>query len=338
MTIHTNQSQDAVIDDANRAVGNLQTLIDRAAATQPRNASDERQDSSECYPAQATWKELFAPIVAKLKHSLAQHKSNAKTYIGSLVAVMVVAIIPWPHRVGCDVVCEPAVRRYVSAPFDATLLSSNVKAGQRVTAGQVLAVLDGGDLRAELAAKQAELLQAGQRQMAALASGDHSIAENERLEVEQLKQEIELLENRQEKLEIRSPIDGVVVTGDLERVAGAPLGVGDSLFEIASLEQLIAEVAVPESDITFVDDSMNVNIVLDAAPALAQKTKIQHVHLRSEIRDNASVFVAEAPMSNPDGLFRPGMSGTASVHAGYQPLGWILFHRPYDALRQSIGW
>ena len=338
MAIHTNQSQDGVIDNANRTVGNLQSLIDRAASSQPCDASGDCPDSSDRHAAQATWKELLEPIVAKLKHTVTQHKSNAKTYIGTLAAVMVVGMIPWPHRVGCDVVCEPAVRRYVSAPFDATLLSSNVKAGQRVTAGQVLAVLDGGDLRAELAAKRAELSQAGQRQMAALASGDHSIAENERLEVEQLRLEIKLLESRQEKLEVRSPIDGVVISGDLERVAGAPLGVGDSLFEIASLEQLIAEVAVPESDIAFVDQSMSVNIVLDAAPGLAQQTEIQHVHLRSEIRDNASVFVAEAPMSNPDGLFRPGMNGAASVRAGYQPLGWILFHRPYDALRQSIGW
>ena len=130
----------------------------------------------------------------------------------------------------------------------------------------------------------------------------------------------------------------MVISGDLERVAGAPLGVGDSMFEIAPLDRLIAEVAVPENEVTFVDNEMQVNIVLDAAPGLTRSSAITNIHQRSEIRDNASVFIAEVPLENTDQLFRPGMNGTASIHTGYRPVAWVMFHRPYEAVRHWFGW
>lgn len=313
------------------SVGQIQAKNPAAPAPLPQPLA-EAADAAE-----PSWGEVMKLVWNRLKRSFAKHRAKAKTYVGTLLAVGVVGLIPWPYQISCDVVCEPVLRRYIAAPFDAILLQSNVKAGEQVQAGQVLASLDGGELRTELASLRARLAQSDQRQLAALASGDHSSAESERLEVEQLQREIELYETRQEKLDIRSPIDGVIVTGDLERVAGAPLSVGQSLYEIACLDRLIAEVAVPEDVVAGVRRDMPVRVVLDAAPGMAQKSQILNVHLRNEIRDNASVFIAEAELSNPDQLLRPGMSGTANIHAGYRPLGWVLFHRPYYALRSWLG-
>lgn len=284
------------------------------------------------------WRDLFRPILAKLKRSLANRRARVKTYVGTAAAAVLIGAIPWPHQISCEVVCEPAIRRFVTAPFDARLLKAHAKAGQQVRAGQLLASLDGSELRSELATKRAKFAQAKQRQLGALATSDHSKAENERLEVEYLEQEIKLLERRQQQLEVRSPIDGVVITGDLERIAGAPLSVGDSLFEIASLDRLIAEVAVPEQEVSFVDSAMTVKVALDAAPGWSQESTIEHVHLRSELRNQDSVFIAEAELENHDELLRPGMNGSACIHAGHAPLGWVLLHRPYEAARQWIGW
>ena len=149
--------------------------------------------------ADPTWRELLRPLWQKLKRSFTDQQTRVKTWIRTLVAVVVLGMIPWPHQVTCKVVCEPAIRRYISAPFDATLLQSYVNVGQQVSEGDVLAFLDGGELRAELAAKRAIRAQASQRHMAALASGDHSKAENERLEVEYLQREIEILESRKNR-------------------------------------------------------------------------------------------------------------------------------------------
>ncbi|WP_197167720.1 efflux RND transporter periplasmic adaptor subunit [Neorhodopirellula pilleata] len=230
------------------------------------------------------------------------------------------------------------MRRYVAAPYDARLLRSDVVVGQQVKQGDLLATLDGGELRSQLASVQAKLAQAEQRELAALSTGDHSKSEFERLEVEHLRRESELLERRQRNLEIRSPIDGVVVTGDLERAEGAPLSVGDNLFEIASLDHLIAEIAIPEQDILFVSDDLRVSIFVDAMPGTRLESTIERIHLRNEIRDNTSVFIAEANLSNDDALLRPGMIAKATINAGYRAIGWQLFRRPYNAARQWVGW
>jgi multidrug resistance efflux pump len=249
-----------------------------------------------------------------------------------------VCLLPWPHAIHCKVVCEPVLRRYVAAPFDSRLLRSHVVVGQKVSQGELLATLDGGELRSQLASIRAKLAQAEQRELAALSTGDHSKSEFERLEVEHLRREAELLERRQANLEIRSPIDGVVVTGDLERAEGAPLAVGDNLFEIASLNHLIAEVAVPENEILFIKNDLPVSIILDAIPGSRLESTVHRIHLRSEIRDNASVFIAEAELPNDDALLRPGMNANATIHAGYRAIGWQLFRRPFNAARQWIGW
>lgn len=285
-----------------------------------------------------SWIELAGLLKRKLVAAITQTRPKIKIYLSTILACVCVCMVPWPHSISCKVVCEPVFRRYVAAPFDARLLRAHVLVGQRVRQGDLLATLDGGELRSQLASIRAKLAQAEQRELAALSTGDHSKSGMERLEVEHLRREAELLERRQANLEIRSPINGIVVTGDLERAEGAPLAVGDNLFEIASLEQLIAEIAVPEADVLFVKDAMSVSIVLDAIPGSQLETKIQRIHLRSEIRNNESVFIAEAELPNYDALLRPGMNAKATINAGCRAIGWQLFRRPYIAARQWIGW
>lgn len=297
-----------------------------------------QDQSGTTIAAPVSWKEIARIVACKLKASVADHRTKSKTYVVATAIVAGILMIPWPHTVSCHIVCEPVVRRYVAAPFDATLLRTQVVVGQDVEKGDVLALLDGGELHSQLAGVRAKLAQARQRQLAALSTGDHSKAEFERLEVEHLDREIELLESRQVHLEIRSPMDGTVVMGDLERAQGAPLKVGDNLFEIADLTQLIAEAAVPEGDVCFVTPEMQISITLDSASDRTFESRVDRIDLRNEIRDQQSVYVAEAVLYNEGSLLRPGMSGTGTIHAGRRSLAWILFHRPYDAARQCIGW
>ena len=285
-----------------------------------------------------TWKEWSLIAAKKFGVHWRNRKSNAKTTVAVVAVTLLAGLIPWPHKIGCNVICEPASRRYVAAPFDSRLLQTHVVIGQAVKAGELLATLDGGELRSQAAGVNAKLAQAQQREFAALSSGDHSKAEFERLEVTHLRHESELLQSRQSRLEIRSPVDGIVVTGDLERAVGAPLSVGDQLFEIAALDRLVAEMSVPAANIRFVENGMPVSVVLDSAPGETLHGKIERIHLRSEIRGHESVFIAETEFPNEGRAMRPGMNASAKINAGRQPLGWILLHRPFEALRQWIGW
>ena len=312
---------------------NLQRLVAAEAAELPQ------QPDLGASP-QPTWAELRRLFLLKLKTSFQTDnpRATAKKYAAFALGLILIGLVPWPHYVTCNVICEPVVHRFVAAPFDGKLLRSNVLVGQQVKQGEVLAILDGGELNSQLAGARAKLAQSEQRRMAALSTSDHSKSEFERLEVEHLRREIELLESRKVDLEVRSPMDGIVISGDLERAEGAPLAVGDNLFEIASLDRLVAEVAIPESDISFVAKAMEISVKLDSVPENTFDTTVQRIHFRNEIRDNQSVFIAETELPNDSKLLRPGMNGEASIKAGYRPLGWLLFHRPYNAIRHWIGW
>lgn len=284
------------------------------------------------------WPELFQQLLRRAFADLRELRSRVWFYAVVLGALTGIGSIPFPYTVSCKAVCEPSVRRFVAAPFEARLAKVHVVSGQSVKQGDVLITLDGSDLRSELAGLRAEAAQAQQRLLAALSRGDHSQAEFERLETEHMAREIDLITRRQQELEIRAPRDGIIVTGDLERSEGMRLSMGDQLFEIASLDRLIAEIAIPESEVNHVGEQAQVNIQLDAAPGRDGASKITKIHLRSELRDNASVFIAEAELDNSDGLLRPGMNGTTRVSAGNHAIAWILFHRPANQLRRWVGW
>jgi biotin carboxyl carrier protein len=315
------------------------TIVAEAPLRRPLSASPPSfNPSTEPPQGLPSWPELASLFKKKLLTWLAQPKSNSKIYVGIVGAIVGVCLLPWPHSIKCKVVCEPKLRRYVAAPFDAKLLQAHVVVGQQVQQGDLLATLDGGDLLSHLASVRAKLAQAEQRELAALSTGDHSKSGFERLEVEHLRREAELLQRRQANLELRSPIDGVVVSGDLEREQGTPLSLGVNLFEIARLDNLIAEVAIPEQDVNWVKNEMPVSIVMEAMAGTRLESTIQRIHLRSEIRDNASVFIAEAELPNPDAWLRPGMNARAKIDAGYRAIGWQLFRSPFNAARQWIGW
>lgn len=297
--------------------------------------ADERNAPESLLPS---WSELLQQILRKALAELRELKSSCRYCAVVLIALAGIGSIPYPYTVSCRTVCEPSVRRYVAAPFDARIARVHVVSGQSVKQGDVLVTLDGSDLRSELAGLRAEATQAQQRLLAALSSGDHSQAEFERLETEHMSREIELLTRRQSELEIRAPIDGMIVTSDLERSEGMRLSMGEHLLEIASLDQLIAEIAIPENEVNHVAEQMQVNILLDAVPGRDGTSKVTKIHLRSELRDNASVFIGEAKLDNADRLLRPGMNGTARIRTGNHPLAWILFHRPVNELRHWVGW
>lgn len=256
----------------------------------------------------------------------------------AVVAATALLCAPAPFRIDCEAVLEPVSRRYVAAPFDATLARTLVEPGDIVGQGQLLVELDGREIRWELATLEAAFEKAQKARDVALAEREASDAQLARLEMEQLEHQMALLRDRQQHLRICSPLDGVVISGDLQRVEGAPLTKGQSLLEIAPLDRVVVEAAIPEQEVTHVADEAATKVRLDAFPGQDFAGELATIHPRGEIRKDEQVFIAELELENPDGGLRPGMSGTASVSAGWAPAGWILFRKPFYAVRGWLGW
>jgi multidrug efflux pump subunit AcrA (membrane-fusion protein) len=250
--------------------------------------------------------------------------------------LLVVGGFPMPERIAADCQAEPMVRRIVAAPFSATLRETVVEAGDLVEVGTLLAELDGREIRFALADAVANRARASKEADQALEAGQVAEAQMASLEAETYQQSQELNETRQQQLEIRSPIAGLVLAGDLERAEGAPLQVGDRLFEIAPLDRLLVEIDLEESEISRVQEGQSVQIRFDAYPGENFPAVVERVPPRSEVRANRNVFVCETSLNNPEGRLRPGMKGRARIEAKAQPLVWPWLRPAINYLRLRL--
>ncbi len=261
-----------------------------------------------------------------------------KPLLAGACAIAAILALPRPYKVACACRVEPVTRRFVAAPFEGRLERALVASGDVVSQGDVLAHMDGREIRWELAGLEAELNSAGKKRDSALATHNAAAAQLAKLDFERLELKMRLLEHRAENLEVRSPIAGIVTSGDLEKAEGAPVATGATLFEIAPLDKMVAEVAVPEPEIAQVRVGQPVRIRLDAYPRREWSATVLRIEPRAEIRDHANVFVAELTIDNPDGTLRPGMKGRAEIAGPRHSLAWNLFHKAWESVALALGW
>lgn len=277
------------------------------------------------------------------KHAALKVRQICLTQRNQLIAAIIVLtaavmLIPMEYKVTCQIELQPVSRRFIASPFAAQLNRCLVEPGDVVEAGQLLAVLEGREIQWELSGVLSDLEKAKKERNSYLSERNFGLAAIARHEAQRMQNRASLLQDRLSQLEIRSPIDGVVVAGDLKDTEGTPLETGQSLFEVAPLDRMKVHVGVPEDDIRHVTKSMLAVLQLDAMPSESLKTRLNSVRPTAEIFEDDNVFIAEAELDNSDRQLRPGMRGQAKVSTGKQPLGWNLFHKPVAWLVGWLGW
>ena len=156
------------------------------------------------------------------------------------------------------------------------------------------------------------------------------------LEAESLDHEIERLEYRQEHLQVRAPIDGLVLQGDLERSEGAPLRMGDPLFEVGPLDRLLVEFAVDATDISLVESGASARLKLESYSGDRLETEILRVSPKSEWRSDRNVFICEAEIDYPNNALRAGLEGKGKIEGPRRPLAWIWLRNAWLAARYHL--
>jgi len=249
--------------------------------------------------------------------------------IGSLLLLFAVNFIPVPFRLNTDCLVQPVSIRFIVSRFDGILQNVLVQPGDHVEQGDVLARLDGRDIEIDQAARAAELKKARKTRDHYLADGNTAAAQIAELDGQRIDQQLNLLQEKEKHLTLASPIDGIILTGDMKRIEGSPVGRGQTLFEVSPLNTMIVELAVRETHISYLEPGMMVTVRFDAFPETTWDGAIEKINPKSKIRENRNVFIAELEFENPDEKLRPGMQGKAKVDAGLKPLGWILFRKPW---------
>lgn len=266
-------------------------------------------------------------------------KKNLTRKIAAAVAIAcLVLCIPFAYKIPCSCQLQLTSRRFVAAPYEGLLEKTLVESGDIVIQGQPLARMDASELRMQLSGLQADLHSERKKRDSALARGSVAESQIAGSEMNRLESEISILSQQLKDTETRSPIAGVIISGDLDKAQGAPMEMGQNLFEVGPLEQMLVEIHIPDTEIQYVSTGMTVRFEFDAFPFESFAGTIERIHPRAEVIDNASVFVAEINLDNSSGQLRPGLKGRAKIQGQRYPLGWNLFHGAFEKARQWLIW
>jgi len=266
--------------------------------------------------------------------------THARRRFGALtVAALLLALcsVPWPHKIAARGTVEPLHRRFVVVPYDGTLKQSLARPGDLVREQQLLASMEDRELRWQRSSLAADRASAAKKYDTGLAAHDVPAAQLARLEMQRLDVQLRLLQHHMANLELRAPTAGVILSGDLEDALGAPVRIGQAIYEIAALDRLKLEVAVPDDDIAWVQPGMRVSTRLDGVPGAAIEGSIARIRPRAEVREGQNVFVADVVLENPGHLLRPGMKGACQVIGQRQRLGWLWFHKAWERTQRWWG-
>lgn len=246
---------------------------------------------------------------------------------------------------------QPTRTVQVGSELSGTLESIYVNENDTVKKGQLLAVLDTAKLNDAIAKSSAALASAQAQVLLAQATVAEAQATLGRLQtvfrlskgkvpseselevadatlkravanenaakaaVMQAQAELKTNETNLQKAQIKSPVDGVVLTREVEPgntvVAAMSTPV---LFTIAEdLAKMELQVQVDEADVASVRPGQPVTFTVSAWPGRQFPASIERVGLGSTTTDNVVTYKTILSVNNEDLALRPGMTATATI-------------------------
>src|SRR5215471_3039014 len=286
---------------------------------------------------------VLEPLLQKKQKFLAL-KKRRRAALAAGVATLIVFLIavPLPLRVDGTAVVAPAHAAHVGAEVEGVVRQINVHESQAVKKGSSLATLDNWEFQSALAAAKAKYETAVAQMDRALATNEGTEAGIQRAEADYWQSEVARAEQRLDLTILRSPIDGVVATAQIENLVGRKLKFGDTFAEIVDNSHALVDVAVDESDISLVRAGQKSSIKLDAFPTRTLQGDVLVVSPQAQLQGDARVFYARVSVPNPDGRVLAGMQGRGKVSTGWSPAGIVMFRRVglwiWSKLWDWFGW
>jgi len=285
----------------------------------------------------------------------------------ALAALAALVFIPAELRLEGKGTLEPVHRRDVFAGIDGVVeaIGEGVAHGADVVEGQLLASLRNTDLEVSLTdvlgrkASSEEQLVSTQRALLE----DNKISADERTRmsgrVAQLKREIESLEEqrklflaKKKYLEVRSPIDGVIVTWQVrDRLLLRPVEKGQVLLGVADKTgPWELEIHMPDDRLGHINRAVttaraagreiDVDYVLATDPGTRHRGTVKEIHEQAEVRGEAGntvlVRITIDPTRHEREELGAGATVTARIACGKRPLGYVWFHDVLAFIQSQI--
>ncbi|MEM7284487.1 MAG: efflux RND transporter periplasmic adaptor subunit, partial [Pseudomonadota bacterium] len=194
------------------------------------------------------------------------------------------------------------------------ILNIKVEEGDQVAAGQVLATLDGRELRLRVAQAAANLKRTEQslkrqQELAKLEMVSQGEMDALQYELKALSSELEIAKLQLSYSEIRAPIAGVISNRYIK--VGNTLSSGDMAFHVTDTSRLQAELHVPQDQLALLHKKQTAHLVFDALPNTQFKGVVERVSPTIDVA--TGTFRIVVGVDDPSKTLRPGMFGRLNI-------------------------
>ncbi len=306
-------------------------ILARFAGNVSRNFSPEWSFIPELAVAALIFRSRIRLLVNFMKFVYLDKKERVRAWftprhsLATAVSLAILLLLPLRHdSVAGRFILEPAQRAVIRASVAGMVTDVFAEEGQAVASGEPLLKLRNLPLQSRLASSEARFAVATDRaNSAALRYANFGPALKER---DQLAEETRQLSAEASKLEIASPIAGVILTPRLGDRAGSYVQEGTPLLEVADLGLLRARIYVSEYDMYKLKEGFPAKLQVTAMPKMWMSHAAAIAPVSTEINPGLldpsrfkglnppHFYVVDLPVANPQGGLKPGMTGIARVY------------------------
>ena len=281
---------------------------------------------------------FLKPLAERRRKFMEIPKKRRLTWTAAaLVALVILVAVPWRLRVAGGARILPGRRSSVTAGVDGTVNSVLHHEGDTVQAGDVIATLDPEVYQASLADARAAFAIASSdvaRYQEAADSAKMFEAQSKR---DELTARIALEEDRLARTSLKAPAAGVIVTPRVEERVGQFLPKGTELCVLADVGSgVLAEVAVPEADVSLVRAGQRVAVKLNPYPTRLFHGTVTRPGAYVREGEKERFLVAEVQIDDSAGLLKTGMQGEAKISTERVPLIAAILRSPVRWLWNKV--
>lgn len=251
-------------------------------------------------------------------------------------ALLFVTFFTMTYRISAEATLQPRTRNIISVPIEGVIkeVAPGVEAGAIVKKGDLLAQMDTTELELQSQEARQKIAQAMSDLRKARAEGKANEAEQATAAAEIARAALASADERIRLARIISPIDGTVIAGRLQDRVGSSAKVGDRLFEIAPLADLLAVTQVDERDISLVKVGSKARLATRSHPSEPLDLEIETIVPLAAPEEGKNLFEVRAKVVGTIPVWaRPGMEGIAKVDTEQRSLLYIGTRRIVEALR-----
>lgn len=274
------------------------------------------------------------------RHWNVEHPWAKVGALAGCLLLILLAVIPAPHRVETPFRLQARAQALIPAPFDGYVRAVQAETAAVVTQGEVLAELDTTELAFDRARTLAELSRA--RAEAENARGEDRLAAVRiaQAQADQARASLALTEQRLANARLTAPFAAVVVDdSDLAMKLGSPVRAGDPLYRLAQLDRLIVDLQADERDFPYLRTGLSGEIAFASRPGETFPIRVVTIEPLATAGETGNTFLLRAePTTAGAAWWRPGMTGVAKLDVGHRSLLWLLTHRALDWLRLKLWW